>query len=191
MRRAGRKAMPGHNVPMVVLGTFILAFGWFGFNPGSTLVGHRSAHQLRRCEHDARRHHRRARCLCLRSCHEGTQARSDDDVQRHARRFGCDHRALRIRRSRGRRRSLAWLPVSSWSYSVFFWEARGIDDPVGAISVHGVNGAVGRVVRRHICHRSIWRRLERRGARRDGEAVRFRRCARSCSMATSRSSSCR
>src|SRR5437867_3024850 len=33
------QAMPGHNVPMVVLGTFILAFGWFGFNPGSTLSG--------------------------------------------------------------------------------------------------------------------------------------------------------
>jgi Amt family ammonium transporter len=28
-------------------------------------------------------------------------------------------------------------------YSVFFWEARGIDDPVGAISVHGVNGLWG------------------------------------------------
>ena len=27
--------------------------------------------------------------------------------------------------------------------SVFFWEARGIDDPVGAISVHGVNGLWG------------------------------------------------
>src|ERR671937_2565955 len=30
-------AMPGHNLPMSVLGTFVLAFGWFGFNAGSTL----------------------------------------------------------------------------------------------------------------------------------------------------------
>jgi Amt family ammonium transporter len=28
-----------HSIPMVMLGTFILAFGWFGFNPGSTLAG--------------------------------------------------------------------------------------------------------------------------------------------------------
>jgi ammonium transporter, Amt family len=30
-------AIPGHNIPMVALGTFILWLGWFGFNPGSTL----------------------------------------------------------------------------------------------------------------------------------------------------------
>ncbi|MBI4329412.1 MAG: ammonium transporter [Chloroflexi bacterium] len=29
---------PGHSIPLVVAGTFILFFGWFGFNPGSTLA---------------------------------------------------------------------------------------------------------------------------------------------------------
>src|SRR3989442_10947047 len=32
-------AIPGHNIPMALVGTFILCFGWFGFNPGSTLAG--------------------------------------------------------------------------------------------------------------------------------------------------------
>jgi Amt family ammonium transporter len=30
-------AIPGHDLALVMLGCFILAFGWFGFNPGSTL----------------------------------------------------------------------------------------------------------------------------------------------------------
>src|SRR5215510_3676588 len=32
-------AIPAHSIPMAMIGTFILAFGWFGFNPGSTLAG--------------------------------------------------------------------------------------------------------------------------------------------------------
>ncbi|WP_338832725.1 hypothetical protein MHLNE_13850 [Moorella humiferrea] len=32
-------AIPGHDIPMAILGTIILFFGWFGFNPGSTLSG--------------------------------------------------------------------------------------------------------------------------------------------------------
>jgi Amt family ammonium transporter len=31
------RGMPGHHIPMAMLGTFILLFGWFGFNAASTL----------------------------------------------------------------------------------------------------------------------------------------------------------
>jgi Amt family ammonium transporter len=33
------RPIPGHHIPMAVTGTLILAFGWFGFNAGSTLAG--------------------------------------------------------------------------------------------------------------------------------------------------------
>jgi Amt family ammonium transporter len=33
------KAIPGHNIPIAALGVFILWFGWFGFNGGSTTAG--------------------------------------------------------------------------------------------------------------------------------------------------------
>jgi len=36
----GRKinAIPGHNLSLATVGTFVLWFGWFGFNPGSTMA---------------------------------------------------------------------------------------------------------------------------------------------------------
>ena len=35
--------IPGHNLPMATIGTFVLWFGWFGFNPGSTMAAEPAA----------------------------------------------------------------------------------------------------------------------------------------------------
>ncbi len=57
-------AIPAHDIVLVLLGCFILAFGWFGFNPGSTL-GASGNGNLRigsdRGQHDARGHGRQLR----------------------------------------------------------------------------------------------------------------------------------
>ncbi len=48
-------AIPGHHIPMAILGTIILVFGWFGFNGMShpvrgrpALLGHHRQHAARR-----------------------------------------------------------------------------------------------------------------------------------------------
>ena len=42
------RALPGHHIPMAMLGTFILLFGWFGFNAASTFAATDTAVRRRR-----------------------------------------------------------------------------------------------------------------------------------------------
>ena len=94
-------AIPGHNIPMVVLGTFILAFGWFGFNPGSTLaatdlrIG--SVADLHHARLGGRLPHRRCS-----TCGPSSASPTRRWVQRHAGRARGDHRPVRLRQP-GRR----------------------------------------------------------------------------------------
>jgi Amt family ammonium transporter len=135
------QALPGHDVPMVVLGTFILAFGWFGFNPGSTLSG-----------------------TDLRISYVVVNTMLASITGAIGAHLVLTFKGLKPDPTMLCNGMLAGLVaitapcafVDPWAgaligfvagilvvYSVFFWEARGIDDPVGAISVHGVNGLWG------------------------------------------------
>ena len=135
------RAIPCHNVPMVVLGTFILAFGWFGFNPGSTLSGTDL----------------RISFVVVNTMLAGVMGALGAYVALAIKGLKPDPTML----CNGMLAGLVAITapcafVDPWAaaligtigglvvvYSVFFWEARGIDDPVGAISVHGVNGTWG------------------------------------------------
>ena len=135
------QALPGHNVPMVVLGTFILAFGWFGFNPGSTLSGTDL----------------RISFVVVNTMLAGVLGAIGANVALVLKGLKPDPTML----CNGMLAGLVAITapcafVSPWAaaviggvagilvvYSVFFFERAGVDDVVGAISVHGVNGLWG------------------------------------------------
>jgi ammonium transporter, Amt family len=133
--------IPGHHVPMVVAGTFILAFGWFGFNPGSTLAGTDL----------------RISAVVVNTMLASIAGAITSMLTLYAKGLKPDPTMM----CNGMLAGLVAITapcafVDSWAaaligaiagvlvvFSVFFWERRGIDDPVGAISVHGVNGLWG------------------------------------------------
>ena len=127
---------------MVQLGTFILAFGWFGFNAGSSLAG--SDGRIGIVAVNTMLAGMSATLIgVLYMWMVARQARPVDDVQQHARRPGRDHRALRVRHARWAPSSSAPSPACWSSGASSSSTSSSIDDPVGAISVHGVNGAWG------------------------------------------------
>ena len=137
------KAIPGHSITLAALGTFILWFGWFGFNPGSTF----SAHQLRIAVIAVNTNLAAAAGAAVALLLVFAKTKKWDVGMMLN---GCLAGLVAITAP------CAW--VEAWAavaigavagtlvvLSVYFWEARGIDDPVGAVSVHAINGVWGLV----------------------------------------------
>jgi Amt family ammonium transporter len=135
------KPILAHHVPMVQFGTFILAFGWFGFNAGSSLAGGDG----------------RIGIIATNTMIAGMSA-TLASVAYMWLRYGKPDPTMMCN---GCLAGLVAItspcafvsPVGAFIIglvagvlvvvSVFFWDRMKIDDPVGAISVHGVNGVWG------------------------------------------------
>ena len=131
-----------HSIPMVMLGTFILAFGWFGFNPGSSLA----ATDLRIAVVAVN--------TMLASATGALGAtlwmwwfkskKPDPSMMCNGMLAGLVAiTAPCAFVSAGGASILGLVAGILVVESVFFFDKMGIDDAVGAISVHGVNGAWG------------------------------------------------
>ena len=143
--RASREhAMPPHNLPLTMIGTGILWFGWAGFNAGSALaangVAASGAH-----EHVPRRLGRDAR-LAARRADQGGQGH---DARR---RVGCgrrprgDHAVCRLRRRHGRRSYIGAFAGIVCCLALGLKKAFKFDDSLDVIAVHLVGGLVGSIL---------------------------------------------
>lgn len=135
------RALPAHNIPMAMLGTFILLFGWFGFNAASTFSGTDVRFAVAAVNTAIAGAFGSVACLFY-----------------IGRRLGKPDPAMM---ANGMLAGLVAITapcafVDPWAAAligiiagvlvveaVLFIDRKGIDDPVGAISVHGVCGTFG------------------------------------------------
>ncbi len=138
---AGRpRAIPGHSIPFAIVGVFILFIGWFGFNPGSELAADAAVPAI-------------AMTTLIAGAAGGVFATFTIWVK-----TGVPDVAMA---GNGVLGGLVGITagtanVSNWGafaigalagilvvFAVIVIDRLGIDDPVGAVSVHGVCGAFG------------------------------------------------
>ncbi|MFW6366302.1 MAG: ammonium transporter, partial [Spirochaetota bacterium] len=132
----------GHNMSLATLGAFVLWFGWFGFNPGSTMgVGDGSA-----IAHIAFTTNTAAATAILSATATSWILQKKPDLSMILNGALAGLVAITA--------PCAFVTVGSASLigliagilvvlSVFFFDRVRLDDPVGALSVHLVNGIFG------------------------------------------------
>lgn len=136
------RAILGHSVPLAILGVFILFVGWFGFNPGSELAADLEVPRI-------------AVTTLLSAAGGGLAAMltiwvvsGKPDVSM----AGNGILGGLVSITAGAFVMNPWMAVLSGViggvivvFSVIGIERAGVDDPVGAVSVHGVCGAWGTI----------------------------------------------
>ena len=135
------RAIPGHSLALAGLGCFLLWFGWFGFNPGSTL----SAHELRISVIAVNTNMAAAAAAFAAMLFTWIRTKKPDVGMAMN---GAIAGLVAI--------TAPCAFVEAWVaviiglvagvlvvLSVSFFDRIHIDDPVGAVSVHGVNGIWG------------------------------------------------
>ena len=134
------QALPGHSIPFVVIGAMILFIGWFGFNPGSELAADEFVMQI-----------------AVKTLLAGTAGAvvatgtvwaldGKPDVSMAAN--GLLAGLVAITAPVGAVTSAMSILIGAVGgllvvFSVRFFDRVRVDDPVGAISVHGVCGTWG------------------------------------------------
>jgi Amt family ammonium transporter len=136
------RAIPGHNIPFAVLGTFVLLVGWYGFNPGSELAADGAIGGI-------------AVTTTLAAAAGAVMAMlaiwlksGKPDVAMAAN--GLLAGLVGITAGTAAVSNVGAIVIGGASgilvvLAVFFFDRIRVDDPVGAISVHGVCGAFGTV----------------------------------------------
>ena len=136
------RAIPGHHIPMAMLGTFILLFGWFGFNAASTFAS--SDPQFALVAANTAIAAAFGAVICMGYIWMRT-GKPDPAMMVNGMLAGlvaitapCAFVSPRDAALIG---AIAGVLVVE---AVFFVERKmKIDDPVGAIAVHGINGTFG------------------------------------------------
>jgi Amt family ammonium transporter len=139
--KAGKvKPIPGHSIPLAGLGVFLLWFGWYGFNPGSTTTGDSSIAIIAVTTTLAAA----AGAITAMLATWFKYGKADVGMTLNGALAGL----VGITAGCANVTALSSVIIGAIAgvlvlFSVLFFDKIKVDDPVGAISVHGVCGAWG------------------------------------------------
>jgi Amt family ammonium transporter len=139
--KGGRpRPIPGHNLVLATLGVFLLWFGWFGFNPGSTTAASKDIALIAVNTNLAAA----AGAVGAMVIAWFFLGKPDGSMMLNGALAGLVAITAGCANVSPASAVLIGLLAGALVVgSVIFIDRRGIDDPVGAVSVHGVCGAWG------------------------------------------------